>query len=81
MNKIFGTILLVAIVGNCFSQEFELLEVEYARYPNAALNHIDSIEAIISEYQVSFLFHFNLQFFKIAIEYGENKSESITHEY
>ncbi|WP_194977029.1 DUF6268 family outer membrane beta-barrel protein [Aquiflexum lacus] len=55
MNKIFGTILLLAIVVNCLGQEFELLEVEYARYPNAALNNIDSIEAIISEYQVSFL--------------------------
>lgn len=55
MKKIFGTILLLAIVGNCLGQEFELLEVEYARYPNAALNNLDSIEAIISEYQVSFL--------------------------
>lgn len=55
MNKIFGTILLLAIVGNCLGQEFELLEVEYARYPKASLSKIDSIEAIISEYQVSFL--------------------------
>lgn len=55
MKKIFGTILFLAIVGNCLGQEFELLEVEYARYPNAALNNLDSIEAIISEYQVSFL--------------------------
>lgn len=55
MHKIFGTILLLAIVGNCLGQEFELLEVEYARYPIASLQKADSIEAAISEYQVSFL--------------------------
>lgn len=55
MNKLIATILLLVIAGNCWGQEFELLEVEYARYPNAPLNNLDSIEAIVSEYQVSFL--------------------------
>lgn len=55
MDKFFGTILLLAIAGNCWSQEFELLEVEYARYPKASLSKTDSIEEIISEFQVSFL--------------------------
>lgn len=55
MHKIFGAILLLAIVGNCLGQEFELLEVEYARYPKASLQKVDSIEATISEYQFSFL--------------------------
>ena len=55
MNKLFGTILLMALAGNCWCQEFELLEAEYARYPKASLSKTDSVEAIISEYQVSFL--------------------------
>jgi hypothetical protein len=45
----------MALAGNCWGQEFELLEVEYARYPKASVSKTDSIEAIISEYQVSFL--------------------------
>ncbi|WP_111672024.1 DUF6268 family outer membrane beta-barrel protein [Algoriphagus litoralis] len=55
MKILFGTILLIALAGNCWGQEFELLEVEYARYPKASVSKTDSIEAIISEYQVSFL--------------------------
>ncbi len=55
MNQLLRTVLLLAVFSNCMGQEFELLEVEYARYPNAALNMRDSIEANISEYQVSLL--------------------------
>ncbi len=53
MNQLLGTVLLLALFSNCIAQEFELLEVEYARYPNASITKMDSIEANISEYQVS----------------------------
>ncbi len=55
MNQLLGTVLLLAVFSNCIGQEFELLEVEYARYPNASVTKMDSIEANISEYQVSLL--------------------------
>ena len=55
MNQLIGTVLLIVLFSNCIAQEFELLEVEYARYPNASITKMDSIEANISEYQVSLL--------------------------